>query len=173
MLLHLYSPKSMCILSFMQTFIRALPPHFSEHAFCFHSGFYHIGQHCTIRRFSIKNSGMGRKQWELNTEWSLHNRKPGLHFWNPGKKVLFFSPVYLTRGRDISSAAFLFAIDYSASAALSATLSAACSAAMMPQVAHIEWLMPPKLILPRMLLGPRISPASDRPLITEPSSRTR
>ena len=51
--------------------------------------------------------------------------------------------------------------------------AAAFSAAMMPQVAHMEWLMPPKLILPRMLLGPRISPASDRPVITVPSSRCR
>ena len=51
--------------------------------------------------------------------------------------------------------------------------SAAFSAAIMPQVAHMEWLMPPKLILPRMLEGPRISPARDRPSTTEPSSSHR
>ena len=51
--------------------------------------------------------------------------------------------------------------------------AAAFSAAIMPQVAHMAWLMPPKLILPRMLLGPRISPARDRPVITVPSSRSR
>ncbi len=39
---------------------------------------------------------------------SLHNRKPGLHFWNPGKKVLFFACLFdREAGHQLRSIPFL------------------------------------------------------------------